>query len=222
MSLQTEHLDHALPHRAGAPSPWFPIRRLAERHRERVLTHLLALGEQDRHLRFGHVASDEQIAQYVAHLDFERDELFGVFDSRLRLVAMAHLAFAPAPHDASPAVRAAEFGVSVSERQRGRGIGGRLFEHAVTHARNRGARSLAIHFARENAAMQAIVRRAGAEISFEGGDAVALLPLPADTLGSQLTALLETQAAEFDYRWKLRVLRLDRLLPGFLQASSRP
>lgn len=221
MSPQTEHLDQALPRRPGEPSPWFPIRRLSERHRERVLTHLLSLSDADRQLRFGHVASDEQIAHYVEQLDFDRDELFGVFDSRLRVVAMAHLAFAPVPHDAAPAVQTAEFGVSVSERQRGRGIGGRLFEHAVTHARNRGARSLAIHFARENAAMLAIVRKAGAEISYEGADAVALLALPADTLGSQLSALLETQAAELDYRWKLRVLRLDRLLPGFLQASSR-
>jgi ribosomal protein S18 acetylase RimI-like enzyme len=226
MSLQTEHLDPAAPPRPvgprpGNPNPWYPIRRLAERHRERVLTHLLALDAADRHLRFGHVASDEQIAHYVAQIDFERDEVFGVFDSRLRVVAMAHLAFAPGPQDVVAATRTAEFGVSVSERQRGRGIGGRLFDHAVTHARNRGAGSLAIHFARDNAAMQAIVRRAGASVAFEGGDAVGLLPLPADTLGTQLSALLETQAAELDYRWKMQVLRLDRLWPGLLQASSR-
>jgi GNAT superfamily N-acetyltransferase len=217
--MQTEHLDPAVPSLKPARTsrkaqPWFPIRRLAERHRERVLTHLLALSQADRHLRFGHVASDEQIASYVQHLDFERDELFGVFDSRLRVVAMAHLAFAPDAGDAAEGTRTAEFGVSVSERQRGRGIGGRLFEHAVTHARNRGARSLAIHFARENSAMLAIVRNAGAQISFGGGDAVALLDLPADTLGSQLSALLETQAAEIDYRWKMQVLRLDQLWPG--------
>ena len=217
MTAQTEHLEHAVPGPAPGPkghpaAPWFPIRRLAERHRERVLTHLLALGEGDRHLRFGHVASDDQIAQYVAQLDFARDEVFGVFDGRLRVVALAHLAFAPTLADGHE--RAAEFGVSVSERQRGRGIGSRLFEHAATHARNRGARSLAIHLARDNSPMLAIVRKAGAVIRFDGSDAVALLELPADTVGSQLSALLETQAAELDYRWKLQVLRLDRLWPG--------
>jgi GNAT superfamily N-acetyltransferase len=224
MTLQTEHLEHAVPGPAAGPggpatAPWFPIRRLAERHRGRVLTHLLALSEADRHLRFGHVASDEQIGQYVAHLDFVNDEVFGIFDGRLRLVAMAHLAFAAATADGDR--RCAEFGVSVSERQRGRGIGSRLFEHAVTHARNRGARSLAIHLGRENTPMLAIVRKAGAAISHDGGDTVALLELPADTLGSQLSALLETQAAELDYRWKLQVQRLDRLWPGLLHGGRR-
>jgi GNAT superfamily N-acetyltransferase len=222
MSLQTEHLDPAVPPlsrpRRG-PGTWFPIRRLADRHRERALTHLIGLSPADRHLRFGHVATDEQIAAYVQHLDFARDELFGVFDSRLRVVAMAHLAFAPDASDS--ATPTAEFGVSVSERQRGRGIGGRLFEHAVTHARNRGARSLAIHFARENGAMLAIVRKAGASIQFAGGDAVALIELPEDTLGTQIAALLETQAAEIDYRWKLQVQRLDRLWPGLRHPGAR-
>jgi ribosomal protein S18 acetylase RimI-like enzyme len=224
MTMQTEHLDHAVPGPTPGPKghaapPWFPIRRLGEQHRQRVLTHLLSLGEVDRHLRFGHVASDEQIGQYTAHLDFDRDEVFGVFDGRLRVVALAHLAFAPALADGEQ--RAAEFGVSVSERQRGRGIGSRLFDHAVTHARNRGARSLAIHLARDNAPMLAIVRKAGAAVSYEGGDAVALLELPADTLGSQLSALIENQAAEFDYRWKMQVQRLDRLWPGLLHGASR-
>jgi hypothetical protein len=70
-----------------------------------------------------------------------------------------------------------------------------------------------IHLARDNAAMLGIVRRAGASLSFEGPDAVAELPLPADTLGSQIEELLGHQAAEFDYRFKLQVLRLDALRP---------
>ena len=214
MNTQTEMLEKALP-RSSKPRHhrlwnWLPIRNLAERHRSRVLDHLLLLGEEDRHLRFGHVASDDQIRQYVAHLDFTRDELFGVFDARLRLVAMSHLAFAP-DH------RSAEFGVSVHSRLRGRGIGGRLFHHAVVHGRNRGARSMAIHLARENAAMLSIVRRSGAVLSFEGADVVAQLPLPAETLASQIGAMVESQAADIDYRIKLQVLRLDRLWPGLRQ-----
>jgi len=211
MNTQTEMLESALP-RSSKPRKhrlwsWLPIRNLAERHRARVLDHLLALDEEDRHLRFGHVASDDQIHQYVAHLDFTRDELFGVFDARLRLVAMAHLAFAEDR-------RSAEFGVSVHSRVRGRGFGGRLFHHAVMHGRNRGARSMAIHLARENAAMLSIVRRSGAALSFEGADVVAQMPLPAETLRSQVGALVESQAADIDYRIKMQVLRLDRLWPG--------
>lgn len=217
MSQQTDLLEAALPLDTPPAGPWrwVPIRTLSERHRQRVLTHLLKLDERDRLLRFGHLASDEQIARYVASLDFERDELFGVFDRRLALVAMAHLARADAtaPGDgaATASGRVAEFGVSVLPRQRGRGIGARLFEHAVMHARNRGVRVLHVHVARGNGPMLAIVRRAGAALRFDGGEAVAELTLPADTLGSQLEELLGHHAADFDYRMKLQVLRLDRI-----------
>ena len=218
MTTQHESLESALPsarpHDAAKPGlsfgkiwRWLPIRTLSERHRPRVLAHLLALDDHDRHLRFGHVVSNEQIAQYVDHLDFGRDEVFGIFDARLRLVANSHLAFAQ-DH------LSAEFGVSVHPRVRGRGFGGRLFEHAVMHARNRGANSMAIHLARENSAMLSIVRRSGAEVSYDGGDVMAQLKLPAETLGSQIEALVESQVADIDYRIKLQVLRLDRMWPG--------
>jgi ribosomal protein S18 acetylase RimI-like enzyme len=185
---------------------WAPVRTLGERHRERVAEHLLALNEADRMLRFGHLASDERIHHYAEQLDFERDEVLGVFNRRLKLVAMAHLAFGPARDTA-------EFGVSVNARVRGRGLGAQLFEHAVTHARNRGAHTMLIHLARDNAAMLGIVRRAGAALRFEGTDALAELPLPANTLGSQIQELMGHQAGEFDYRLKLQVLRLDAMRP---------
>ena len=31
--------------------------------------------------------------QYVQQIDFDRDEVFGIFNRRLRLLAMAHLAY---------------------------------------------------------------------------------------------------------------------------------
>ena len=216
LKSQIDHLESALPTGpppAGKPWHWLPVRTLGEHHHSRVLDHLQALDAQDRHLRFGHAASDEQIGRYVAQLDFGRDEVFGVFDAQLVLVAMAHLAF---DGDAGMA----EFGVSVFPYLRGRGIGARLFNHAVTHARNRGAHSMAIHIARENTAMLSIVRRAGAQIRFDGADAVAQLGLPADTLGSQIEAIVERQAADFDYRIKLQVLRLDRLWPNLLSKRT--
>jgi GNAT superfamily N-acetyltransferase len=210
MTMHTDELNAALPPDRKKPHrvwQWLPIRSLVDRHRSRVLTHLLALNDHDRHLRFGHAASNEQIERYVDQLDFVRDEVFGIFDARLRLVAMSHLAFAE-DH------RSAEFGVSVHPRVRGRGVGSRLFEHAVTHARNRGARTMAIYLARENSAMLSIVRNSGATVSYEGSDVLAQLSLPPDTLGSQLEALVEARAAEMDYRFKLQVLRLDKLWPS--------
>ena len=83
------------------------------------------------------------------------------------------------------------------------------------HARNRGVGTMVIHTARDNSAMLGIVRRAGAVLDFDGTEVLATLPLPADTLGTQIEALLGHRAAEFDYQIKLHVLRLDRLLPAW-------
>jgi GNAT superfamily N-acetyltransferase len=174
---------------------WIPIRSLAERHRPRILAHLLALPPQDRYLRFGYAASDAQIARYADLIDFTHDEVFGVFNRRLELIAQAHLAGLP---DASEA----EFGVSVLPKARGRGYGARLFDHAVLHARNRGVDTLLIHALTQNTPMLRIARSAGASVESSGGEALARLRLPPDTLRSHLDAFLESSAAEVDYRLK--------------------
>jgi RimJ/RimL family protein N-acetyltransferase len=195
---------HAPPDAALRPRPsarrWIPIRSLAERHRPRILAHLMSLPERDRYLRFGYAASDTQIARYTDLIDFTQDEVFGVFNRRLELIAMAHLA-------GLPGTREAEFGVSVLPQARGRGYGARLFDHAVLHARNRGVDTLVIHALTENTAMLRIARAAGATVQREGGEALARLQLPPDTLRSHLDAFIESSAAEVDYRLKAQGLR---------------
>ena len=213
---------------AGAPSSgnaparpfrWVPIRNLAARHRPRILAHLLALAEADRYLRFGYAAGDAQLTHYVDLINFENDEVFGIFNRRLELLAMAHLAM-PAPLDDSPQPDA-EFGVSVLASARGRGYGSRLFEHAVVHARNRHIECLVIHAMSENTAMLNIVRRAGATVERDGAEAQARLRLPADDLMSHLDAIVEGRAAELDYRLKVQARRIDGLLEAMDEVKDR-
>ena len=196
-----------LPKRARRVGSWVPIRSLAPRHRERILAHLQQLDERDRYLRFGYVASNEHLQNYVASLDFGRDEVFGIFNRRLRLIALAHLAYesrSPAGGGKPPL---AEFGVSVLESARGRGFGARLFEHAVLHARNRGIDTLFIHALSENAAMLSLARKAGAELRRDGSESQALLKLPPETFASHIDELVENSAAELDYRFKVQTKR---------------
>lgn len=180
------------------PKGWIPIRSLSPRHRPRILAHLLSLKPEDRYLRFGYPATDEQVERYVTGLKFDRDEIFGVFNRRLALVAMAHLAYSVDPQWAT----CAEFGVSVSSHQRGRGLGARLFNHAVMHARNQGVSMLFIHALSENVAMLKIARHAGAKVQRDGSESEAYLSLPLATLDSQLSGLMQEQMAELDYQLK--------------------
>ena len=191
---------------------WVPIRSLAERHRPRVLAHLLGLAPEDRYLRFGYAASDVQIGRYVDLLDFRRDEVFGIFNRRLELIAMAHLAYLP---DTPQERHMAEFGVSVSPKARGRGYGGRLFDHAVLHARNRYVDTMIIHALSENTAMLKIARHAGAEVVRDGSESEARLKLPPENVSSHLEELVEGQAAEIDYQMKHGAHHMDQLLTMF-------
>lgn len=190
--------------------PWIPIRSLSERHRGRILAHFLELPERDRYLRFGYAASDSQITHYVDQLDFERDELLGIFSRRLSLLAMAHVAYLTA-NDGGPAAKA-EFGVSVAARARGRGYGTRLFDLAVLHARNRGVKTLIIHALSENSAMLRIARNAGATVEREGGESEASLLLPPESLASHVEQIVENSAAELNYHIKHHARRVEGLL----------
>ncbi|WP_119156321.1 GNAT family N-acetyltransferase [Caldimonas tepidiphila] len=205
---------------AASRHSWVPIRSLAPRHRGRILAHLLALDIRDRYLRFGHPAKDAQIERYVQALDFERDELFGIFNRKLELIAMAHLAYEEPGASGMPATRA-EFGVSVLEKARGRGFGARLFDHAVMHARNRHIETLYIHALTENTAMLRIARNAGAEVVRDGSEAEAYLTLPPDTFATHVEALFEDQAAEVDYQFKRNARRLAELMETMAGMQAR-
>ncbi len=195
----------------ASPRPrhtWVPIRSMAARHRPRIAAHLLTLDARDRYLRFGQAATDEQVLRYVDTLNFERDEVFGIFNRRLLLIAMAHLAYLPDDSDPSTA----EFGVSVIREVRGRGYGAHLFEHAMLHARNRNCERLFIHALTENTAMLKIALRAGATVERDGPESQARLKLPPDDLSSQVGEMVAQQIAELDYQFKAHAYRArDRL-----------
>lgn len=212
---QRQHLASPIAPQSSPGRRWIPIRSLAASHRPHILTHLLGLSEPDRYLRFGYAASDEQIERYVEQLDFDRDELFGIFNRRLELVAMAHLAYMDAAASPRPA---AEFGVSVGKGTRGRGYGDRLFDHAALHARNRGIDSLLVHALSENAAMLRIARNAGARIERDGPESQAWVKLAPENFASHVEALVEDTAADLNYHLKRQAQRVDNLLSGLLKS----
>ena len=188
--------------RGSRRAPWVSsIRQLGPKHRERIAQHLMKLEEHDRYLRFGYLASDEQIQRYVDSLDFERDDIFGIYNRRLELIAMAHLA-----HSVDKQYQACgEFGVSVAKSARGRGYGGKMFDRAVKHARNVGVMFLFIHALSENAAMIKIAKKGGATVVRDGPDSNAYLQLPPATFDSRISEMLEEKLAQTHFRLKVQI-----------------
>jgi GNAT superfamily N-acetyltransferase len=175
-----------------------PIAPLGVEHIPQILQHLLALSEHDRYLRFGYTSTDEHIQRYVAGLKFERDEIYGIFNVELEIIAMAHLALMK---DTGREF-SSEFGVSVSDHARGRGYGARLFERAVIHARNEKVYQMYIHALSENAPMIRIARKGGAKIERNGSETEAFLSLPKRDLDSRVTEFVADQYAKTNYSIK--------------------
>ena len=192
------HATDAAAARANAVT--VPIRSIGPSHAGRISLHLLSLSAQDRYLRFGYAANDEQILHYAQGLDFERDDIFGIYNRKLELIAMAHLAFSTHPELKS----CAEFGVSVLSHARGRRYGSRLFDRAVMHARNNGVDMMFIHALSENTVMLNIAQAAGATIERDGSESQAYLKLPPADLDSRMTELALEQIAQTDYRLKVQ------------------
>ena len=193
-----------------------PIRSLGPTNRARIASHLLALDAQDRYLRFGYTATDEQIQRYVDRINFDQDEIFGIHNRRLELIAMAHLAYpGSAEHKGC-----AEFGVSVLAHARGRGYGARLFDRAVINARNEGVKMLFIHALSENTAMLKIARNAGATVQRDGSESEAYLQISPAGLDTRMAEIVEQQFAELDYRLKKQAKQFWDFLAGVQEVRS--
>ncbi len=175
-----------------------PIVSMSPEHVPAISKHLLDLSEYDRYLRFGYTATDEHIIRYVESLNFERDEIYGIFNADLEVIAMAHLALMKKESPES----SAEFGVSVSAHARGRGYGARLFDRAVIHARNEKVYQMYIHALSENAPMIRIARKSGARIERDGSETEAYLCLPMRDLDSRVTEFVADQYAKTNYSIK--------------------
>ncbi|MCE4556233.1 GNAT family N-acetyltransferase [Roseateles cellulosilyticus] len=200
-------------------STWVAIRSLGRRHRHRIVDHLLALDDRDRYLRFGYLASDEQIRRYALNIDFNRDEVLGIFNRRLQLVALAHLAYGE-PLPADPSRTMAEFGVSVLPQSRGRGLGRRLFDTAALHARNRGIDTLFIHALTENRPMLHIATAAGAVVERGGSESAAWLRLPPESFGSQVEQALERHLGEIDFQFKRQAQVISEFVDSVAEVKS--
>ena len=206
LAKSTADAGRELLRRAGVPqnqpshgaSGLVPICPLQREHLPEIQKHLLALSEHDRYLRFGFAANDAHIERYVSGLNFGRDEIYGIFNRHLDIVAMAHLAIMREQDRPS----LAEFGVSVQAHARGRGYGGRLFERAVMHARNEEVSMMCIHALSENAPMIRIARQAGATLERDGSETEAYLRLPKRDFDSRLSELLSDQFAKANYSVK--------------------
>lgn len=194
-----------------------PVRELHAGHRNEILSHLLQLNQEDRHLRFGTQTPDEVIVHYVEHLDFNKDTLFGIFNEDLKLVGMAHLAYLPESKDQG---KAAEFGVSVLAEGRAQGLGAALLQRSAVHSRNTQIETLFVHCLTSNKAMMHLAQKAGMRVEYTHGDAEAYLKLLPASPATIVEEAANEQWADLDYAMKSNLKKSNQAW-GWLLGRTR-
>ena len=179
-------------------------RELHADERAELLAHMLALGAEDRRLRFEYLLSDDGVRRYVEGIDFSHDAVFVVTDADLAIVGAAHLARKD---------RHAELGVSVLSHSRGRGIGAALLERSAARARNWGIRVMFMNCLVENAAMMHLARKQGLQIAVSGAEAEAFVHLPRADLASLAAEVAVEHLGLFDHAQKSYWLALQGRSP---------
>lgn len=162
------------------------IHALSPLDKPRLIKHFLALSPEDRRLRFAGQLPDSMIEEYVNRIDFNRDRVFGAFDTHFDIIGVVHVGL-----DGDTA----ELGLSVLPAHRREGLAARLIERATRSAVTHGSRKLWIHFLSENQAMAALTAKLGMQVTAALGEADAWLDLPQ---ASALEMTIEIGATQVD------------------------
>jgi RimJ/RimL family protein N-acetyltransferase len=204
--------DHS-PRKPYTAGQAVPVRELHAGHKAEILNHLLQLNDEDRRLRFGTQTPDEVIAHYVKRLDFNKDNVFGVFDDELKLIGMAHLAYLP---EIKGQARAAEFGVSVLPEGRSQGLGTALLQRSAVHSRNTRIETLYVHCLANNKAMMHLAQKADMRVEYAYGDADAYLKLSPASPVTIVEEAANEQWADLDYAMKANLKKSNQAWWWFL------
>jgi RimJ/RimL family protein N-acetyltransferase len=183
-------------------------RRLWPSDFEAFRDHLLRLDVQTRRDRFSGAVGESFLNRYAERAFAEDSIIFGyVVGEEIR--GVAELCQFPRPHGDE-----GEGAFTVEAPYRLRGVGTTLFRRLVLAARNRGIRKLHVRCLPHNRAMQALARKHGARVAYDGDE---LLGRVETGLPTPLTLLKEFMEAGFDF-----TLAVARATPpaAFAQAAS--
>ncbi|WP_011580785.1 GNAT family N-acetyltransferase [Chelativorans oligotrophicus] len=147
------------------------IRRLRPSELELFREHLLRLDKESRRDRFNGVISDKFLEQYAIRSFHEGATVVGYVEGG-RVLGAAELHERP---QLTPPT--GEIAFSVEKALQHRGLGSRLFERLIAHARSLGYTRLYVTTHPNNNTMRALAAKFAARIIFEEGETVGLIEL---------------------------------------------
>lgn len=176
-----------------------------------ILDHLLRLSPGDRYTRFFTAIKDDALKNYVNKIvDLTLTRGFGIFaPDGITLIAFAHVGLI----EEDSVGRSAEFGISVDEKYRGKGIVHRLMKRVISYCEANEVDILFMSCLSQNKKMQSIAKSAGMKVVIDHGEALAELNLtdsPKSRAARLSSEFVYNQIAAYDkcYRYNAALLSL--------------
>ena len=165
-----------------------------EYHRYR--THLLALDDESKYLRFGYQIHNETINALCDNFEenFHRHRVFVIENNDLDIVGAGHIGLEG---------RSVELAFSVLKQHQGRGMGHSLMSRVIEWCQNRGLKTGCMVCLKHNAAIKKLAQRHGILIN-EGGETLADIHIPEANVVSIIHEATVNNIAKFDHLGKLQ------------------
>ena len=160
--------------------------------------HLKRLSRQDRMLRFSRIVDDDWIEKFATGLAGDPSTIIlGHFDRSLRLDGAIQISLVD-----REGVRYADFGLSVLEEARHRGIGHHLFERGLLWAQTNGAVRIWSFCSANNVEVHHLGKRHAISTSLLNGSFEAVLGASPLTIRTLANDILAEFTGEWDYETK--------------------
>ena len=172
------------------------VYRLTPGEYGRYRTHLLALDETSRYLRFGYQIRDEVIEQLCDKFEsnHRQHKLFVIENDNLDVIAAGHISLEGDE---------LELAFSVLKEYQGQGMGSSLMARTVEWCQNRGIKGGCMVCISTNTAIKKLAAKHGILVN-DHGETLADIKIPAATTASVVHELAVSNIAKFDHLGKLQ------------------
>jgi GNAT superfamily N-acetyltransferase len=162
----------------------------------RYRTHLLALDNESKYLRFGYQIQEETINTLCDNFEenFHRHRVFVIENNDLDIVGAGHIGLEG---------RSVELAFSVLKQHQGQGMGHSLMSRVIEWCQNRGLKTGCMVCLKRNEAIKKLAKRHGILIN-DGGETLADIQIPDANAISIMHEAAVNNIAKFDHLGKLQ------------------
>jgi len=174
------------------------VRKVLPNEYSKYRTHLKALDESSRILRFGAPVTDDVIDKLCNKIEqySHNHVLFAIENANLEFVAVGHIAN----------FKEMEMAFSVLDSYQGQGMGEALMKRVIQHCRTLGLRKGFMVCLPHNQAIKHLCQKHGIQIHTEYGETTADVELPAPDMSTYISEAGSRNLGVFDFLSKRAML----------------